>query len=412
MMRFFYLLMLAAVISNCDHPREPISQDRTNAPETLEKPYVIMISIDGFRFDYAEKYGAEHILEIAQNGISTETMMPSYPSKTFPNHYTLVTGMSPARHGIVNNSFYDPTRKEHYRTRGDAVKDGTWYGGTPLWVLAEQQGMLSASYFWVGSEADIQGMYPTYYYAYDGSVPNQDRVDQVIDWLKLPEEKRPHMLFLYFSMVDSDGHNYGPESEELIASVQVADELIGNLRQQLKSIDLPVNTVLVSDHGMLRVDNENPIYPNDLADLSDFELTAGSSFLMAYHPDSARVQAAYQELKANEDRYTVYLRDSIPEYLDFRDNQRIGDILLMAKAPNIIAMNKSYTPDPGTHGYDVESVSAMGAIFYASGPAFKKGLKLPPFRNVHVYPLVAKILGLEIGEIDGDIAVLEEALVE
>ena len=410
-MRVFFISAISIWLFACGKTADPIVQDLRNTPENLEKPYVVMVSLDGFRHDYAQRYGAQNLLAIAQNGISTPALIPVYPSKTFPNHYSLVTGLYPARHGLVNNSFYDPARGETYKI-GDRekVEDGSWYGGTPLWVLARQQGMNSASFFWVGSEANIQGTQPAYYYRYDKSIPNYRRVDQVIEWLKLPEDQRPHLILLYFSLVDDDGHKFGPDADELIASVHVADDLIGNLRRGLRQFKFPINLILVSDHGMIRIDNQNPIRANELADLSGFEQVSGGAFLMLYHEDSARIAATYAQLKAKEYRYRVYLRDSIPAHLHFRDNDRVGNILMMAEAPAIIETNPLYKASPGTHGYDAYAVPEMGGIFYAEGPAFRKGLVIPPFEAIHVYPLVAHILGLPTGDIDGDLEIWEEAL--
>ena len=200
-----------------------------NSAQQMAKPYVILVSLDGFRYDYAKRYHAEHLLALGAEGASApEGMLPSYPSITFPNHYTIVTGLYPEHHGIVANSFYDPARKETYNYHDrQSVGDGTWYGGTPLWVLAEQQGMRSASFFWVGSEADIQGVRPTYYLKFDASFPNQKRVEQVLAWLHLPPEQRPHMITLYFSDTDTAGHRYGPDSPQVAEAVHELDGEIG-----------------------------------------------------------------------------------------------------------------------------------------------------------------------------------------
>ncbi len=196
-----------------------------NSPAAMAKPYVILVSLDGFRYDYAKRYHAEHLLALGAEGASApEGMLPSYPSITFPNHYTIVTGLYPEHHGIVANNFYDPARKETYSYHDSkAVGDGTWYGGTPLWVLAEQAGMRSASFFWVGSEADIQGVRPSYYLKFDGSFPNPKRVEQVLAWLHLPAEQRPHMITLYFSDTDSAGHRFGPDSPQEADAVHELD---------------------------------------------------------------------------------------------------------------------------------------------------------------------------------------------
>jgi alkaline phosphatase D len=226
-----------------------------NAPQQLSKPYVILVSLDGFRYDYAKRYHAEHLLALAAEGASApEGMLPSYPSITFPNHYTIVTGLYPEHHGIVANSFYDPARKETYNYHdGKSVGDGTWYGGTPLWVLAEQQGMRSASFFWVGSEADIQGVRPTYYLKFDASFPNHKRVEQVLAWLHLPPEQRPHMITLYFSDTDTAGHRYGPDSPQVADAVHELDGEIGKLVDGIKQSKLAVDLIVLADHGMAEV---------------------------------------------------------------------------------------------------------------------------------------------------------------
>src|SRR5271154_5132804 len=211
-----------------------------NTAEQQQKHYVVMVSLDGFRYDYPKKYGAKHILAIGAKGASApDGMIPSYPSLTFPNHYTLVTGLYPEHHGIVANSFYDTARKETYSYHDSkSVGDGTWYGVTPLWVLAEQQGMRSASFFWVGSEADIQGVRPSYYLKFDGSFPNPKRVEQVLAWLHLPPEQRPHMITLYFSDTDSAGHRFGPDSQQEADAVHELDGQIGKLMEGIKESKL------------------------------------------------------------------------------------------------------------------------------------------------------------------------------
>src|SRR5579863_3743282 len=202
----FLSLCLAAQVITVDHG--------PNAAAQQSRPYVVMVSLDGFRYDYARKDGAKHLLALGKEGaVAAEGMIPAYPSLTFPNHYTLVTGLYPEHHGIVANNFYDPARKERYSYTNPATShDGSWYGGEPLWVLAEKQGMRTACFFWPGSEAAIEGVRPTYYMKYDSKFPNEKRVEQVLDWLKLPEAQRPHFITLYFSLTDSRGHEYGPES--------------------------------------------------------------------------------------------------------------------------------------------------------------------------------------------------------
>ncbi|HMF75386.1 MAG TPA: ectonucleotide pyrophosphatase/phosphodiesterase, partial [Bryobacteraceae bacterium] len=211
----FVALFLACATASWLVAQEPLPvikvEHGPNSPAQQAKHYVILVSFDGYRYDYARKYGAANLLDLASRGASAPNgMTPSYPSITFPNHYSLVTGLYPEHHGIVAMSFYDPIRKQTYSYNNPATfPDGSWYGGTPLWVLAEKQGMRTACFFWPGSEAEIQGMRPSYYLNYNESLRGEKRVDQVLEWLRLPPEQRPHFITLYFSEVDHAGHLFG-----------------------------------------------------------------------------------------------------------------------------------------------------------------------------------------------------------
>src|SRR5580704_15403881 len=212
------MLVLTAVI--CSAQSTSIVVEAPNPPNSAAqqaKHYVVLVSLDGFRYDYATKYGAKNLQAMAARGATApDGMIPSYPSLTFPNHYTLVTGLYPDHHGIVANSFYDPARKERYSySNPQSTGDGSWYSGTPLWVLAEQQGMRAACFFWPSSDAEIQGKRPTYYLdPYDDKFPDEKRVQQVLAWLQLPPETRPHCITLYYANTDHAGHSYGREAPE------------------------------------------------------------------------------------------------------------------------------------------------------------------------------------------------------
>ncbi len=250
-----------------------------NPPNTAAqqaKHYIVIVSLDGFRFDYAKKYGAKHLLAIAARGASApDGMIPSFPTLTFPNHYTLVTGLYPEHHGIVSNTFYDPARKERYAYNNPQnSEDGSWYGGTPLWVLAEQQGMRAASFFWVASDADIQGKRPSYYLHYDDKFPDEKRVDQVLAWLRLPPEQRPHFITLYYSNVDYASHKHSPDSQEVADAVKHLDEMIGRLEDGLAALSLPVDLIVVSDHGQIAAQS-GWNYLDQFTDLSHFVPVGG-----------------------------------------------------------------------------------------------------------------------------------------
>ena len=399
-------LPLAAQVINVEHG--------PNAPAQLAKPYVILVSLDGFRYDYAEKYGASNLLAIAKTGASApDGMIPSFPSVTFPNHLSIVTGLYPEHHGIIENNFYDPARKEKYASRDATVTDGSWYGGVPLWVLAEQQGMRSACLFWPGSEAEIDGMRPSHYVHFDNTFPDERRIEQVIDWLELPATERPHFITLYYWEPDHSGHKFGPDSPQVADAVRHVDALMGTLVADLKRLQLPVDLIVVSDHGMETVEG-NWIDLDRYADLSQF-VTVGS---LLYAPSEEAAARAYQQLHGASDKFVAYRRADVPEHLHFSSNPRIGDPVTIPTGPYMIRAHASETPEviqpdiKGEHGYDPSGMKSMRAIFYAEGPQISPGVTVEPFENVDVYPLIAKILGLEIGPIDGHLEPLKSVLRE
>ncbi|GAA4214005.1 ectonucleotide pyrophosphatase/phosphodiesterase [Pedobacter jeongneungensis] len=390
-----------------------IAQGRKNDAAQIKKPYVILISADGFRHDYAGRYKANHLLELSQNGVQAASMIPSYPSVTFPNHYTLVTGMYPSHHGLVNNSFLDEKAGERYSMGAKAkVRDGKWYGGTPLWVLAEQQHMIAASMFWVGSEAEIKGLRPTYYYDYTEQITIDKRISIVKNWLSLPEEKRPHLITFYLSEPDHAGHSFGPDAPETEKAVKMVDSVIYELTKAIEPLHLPVNYVFVSDHGMTAVDREHPIATPKEIDTAKYIIAASGTLMDIHAKNKADIQPLYEALKSNEKDYKVYLKSNMPEHFHYSATDdrmnRIGDILLVPEWPKVFSSRK---PGIGHHGFDPSVVKDMHATFLAWGPAFKKQVKIPSFENVNVYPLIANILGLSYQEpIDGKLEVLKPIL--
>ncbi len=392
--------------------------NRHNSIEAQTKPYVIMISTDGFRYDYAKKYNAENLLKFSNEGVQAKAMIPSYPSITFPNHWTLITGLYPSHHGLIDNYFYDYKRKENYAMSDHKnAEDGSWYGGTPLWSLAEKQGMVSASLMWVGSASDAGGKRPTYYYHYNEKFPPSEKVDKVIDWLKLPMDKRPHFISLYFPEVDASGHHFGPDSKETEDAVHLVDHAIGDLVQKVNDLGLKnVNFVFVSDHGMIKVDGKNPLeIPSVLLNKDKFDIFNSQTLLRVYVKNPAEIKNVYKDLKLNKtEDYEVYLDKKLPKYLHFatRDDKysRIGQILLIPKAPKIF-LEKGKKTSAGKHGYDPRIVPEMKATFFAWGAGFKNNLVIDEFENINVYPLVAEILGLKVDQpIDGKLKVLKKTL--
>ncbi len=372
------------------------------------RPYVVLVSLDGFRHDYAQRYGANNLLALAKAGASAE-LIPSFPSITFPNHISIVTGLYPEHHGIVANTFFDPARNLEYTMRHSAT-DGSWYTAKPLWVLAEEQKVKSAAMFWPTSDAEIDGVRPSYWFRYDGKVPDEERVARVVGWLKLPEKDRPHFITLYFSDTDSAGHEFGPESTETEKAAQRVDGLIGGLWKEIQALPLPVNLIVVSDHGMQAV--QGVVNLSDYADLSHVRVESGGPFALLYAPDAAVAEQTYRALKGKSPKFDVYRRRETPPRWHYSDNERIGDLVVIANEPVLLVTAAPANPvEKGAHGYDPAQFRTMHAIFYAAGPNVRAGVRLEPFENVEIAPFIAKILGLTVPPgLDGSGKALEPAL--
>jgi len=417
MKRFFTFIFLIFFLLNnlrAQDTTQHIVPGRVNSSNQLKKPYVILISADGFRYDLAEKYQAKNLLKFRDQGVQAEYMLASFPSLTFPNHYTIVTGLYPAHHGLVDNSFYDPSRHEYYSLgKKSAVEDSSWYGGTPLWVLAEKEGMLTASSYWVGSEAAIQGVRPTYYYKFNNLIPMDNRIRAVHDWLALPEEKRPHLILFYIPDVDHQEHLHTVDSKETEKAVHFVDESIAKLVSTVNSLHLPVNYIFLSDHGMMTIDADYPIGLPPALDTTQFRIENSSTLVHLYAYQKKDILPASIALKSQAIDYDVFLADELPpewhySKMDDRYN-RIGDIILVSHPPKVFNFRKGRL-NPATHGFD-PALKEMHATFYAWGPNFKKHLEIPPFENIHVFPLVAKILRLPYSDqIDGRLRVLRKTL--
>ena len=387
---------------------------RVNAKKQTKKPYVILISADGFRYDLAKKYNAKTLLKLSKEGVQAEYMQPSFPSLTFPNHYTIVTGMYPSHHGIVDNSMYDKKKNATY-TIGNRkeVADSIWYGGVPLWVLCEQHKMLSASFYWVGSETAVDGVRPTYYYNYSDKIDIDTRINGVKKWLDLPEDKRPHFITFYLPEVDHAEHKYGPESKETEEAVTFVDESIKKMTEALAPLALDINYIFVVDHGMTTVDVKNTLSLPASVDTAKFKAVGGSSVIHLYAKDPGDIQPTYTSIKKEAVDYDAYLATETPErwHYSHKDDvyNRIGDIILVPHLPKVFNLGK-WPAQLGQHGFD-PALPEMRATFYAWGPAFKQHMEIPGFENVNIYPLVSKLLGVDYDQaIDGDIKVLQPIL--
>lgn len=387
----------------------------TNAAAHLDAPYVVLISFDGFRHDYMELHDAPNFRRVAATGMRAERMIPAFPTKTFPTHYSVATGMYAENHGLVGNRYWDPDLEAGYDMGERAVvEDGSWYRGEPIWVTAETQGMVTASYFFVGSEADVAGVRPTHWRRYDGSVPNDVRVDQVLAWLAMAPEERPHVIALYFSDVDGAGHTYGPESDETGEAVGRVDAALGRLLDGIEALPHghEVYVILTSDHGMLAAPAEKAevLDPDRFPGVRVAE-TGPYASLFVEEGDSARMVAVRDSISAMLSHGAVYLREDVPEHLHYSADPRIGDlVVIMEPEWTVIPPNWLPARSTFTHGWD-NLVPEMGAILLIRGPGIAPGQEWPAVESVHVYPFMTHVLGLTPNpDVDGRLDVLRPLL--
>jgi len=370
------------------------------ALQAQTQPYAILISFDGFRWDYVNRGITPNLDFMKENGTSANSLRPCFPSKTFPNHTSIITGMYPEHHGIISNNFKDYFTGKQF-SMGDTIeaRNGWWYKGEAFWETAERQGIITASYFWPGSDVSIPYRHPTYFYHYEHKKPYKERVDGVIDWLQLSYEKRPHFITSYFDATDTYGHKYGPDSPEVNQAIAQLDSILGYFFQRLKEINLfdSTNIIVVSDHGMAEISSDRIVNIEKM--LEDYNYESGDNGpFMLIEPAKGELENIYKKLYENENHYKVYKRADVPKYYHYSDNALISKLVIIAdngwgvETIKSIENLKKYGTR-GNHGYDNYWMD-MNGIFYAFGPAFKVSYMVGTINNIDIYPLLCKIFNL------------------
>ena len=403
------LLLFSNGCFNASPKQENQSASLQDGLETSSKdPIVILISIDGYRADYLDMYTSPNLSQLAVDGVRAKSLIPSHPTKTVPNHYTIVTGLYPSNHGIVANTMYDPVFDETFSlSKREEVENARWWGGEPLWVTAEQQGVRAGTFFWPGSAAPIKDTRPTFWKRYDGSVPGNTRVDEVLSWLDLEEAMRPRFITLYFSDVDSQGHQHGIDSEAVESAISRVDRYLGRLFKGVADRKLTdrVNYIIVSDHGMVNTSEEKIIFLDDYVNRSDFYLTESSPIAMM-NTKNGKFDEVFDGLKGAHSAMKVYHASDYPTNWHWNNHRRIPQMVAVAdEGWSIVSSREAYlngdeTIPGGTHGYD-RFLPSMQALFVAQGPAFKEGATVAAFENIHIYPLITHLLNLEPAKTDG-----------
>ncbi len=387
----FHLLGLQSALAQCDSTT------------------TVILSLDGFRWDYPEKAETPNLKLIQSEGVKAVSLIPCFPSKTFPNHYSIATGLVPDHHGLVNNSFYDRSLGRPYAILNKQARfDPAFYEGEPIWVTARKQGVRTASFFWVGSDVPIQGVQPDYWKNYNGGIPFNQRTDTIIKWLSLPSHTRPRLIMAYYHEPDAIGHEYGPDDPNTLTMIHHLDSLTGILYNRIRQLDNGncINFIVLSDHGMGAITSERNIALRDYIPESwDVRFEGGNPNFNIYATPQL-IDTVYSVLNKIP-HLSVWKPSEVPEHLYYGSNQRTGDIIVVADSAWSVTLNhpkKAFTG--GTHGYDIKNTD-IHAIFYASGPDFKENYVHPSFQNIHIYSLIVHLLGITPAKTDGN---LEEVI--
>ncbi|XP_026561284.1 ectonucleotide pyrophosphatase/phosphodiesterase family member 3 isoform X1 [Pseudonaja textilis] len=382
------------------------SSSASHCPEGFDQSPLILFSMDGFRAEYLETWDSlmPNINKLKTCGTHAKYMRAAYPTKTFVNHYTIVTGLYAETHGIIDNNMYDVNLNQNFSLSGKNMRNPAWWGGQPIWHTATSQGLKAATYFWPGSEVKINGSFPTIYKVYNKSTPFEARVMEVLQWLDLPKAKRPDFSTLYIEEPDTTGHKFGPVSGQVSKSLQMADRTLGMLMEGLKQRNLHncVNLILLADHGMEAISCNRLEYMADYFNTVDFFMYEGAAPRIRsknvpkdfYTFDS---EAIVKNLTCRKPKqhFKAYLAKDLPKRLHFANNVRIDKVNLMVDRQWLAVRNKKYKYcSGGTHGYDNEFKS-MEAIFVAHGPSFKEKNEVTSFENIEVYNLMCDLLKLK-----------------
>ena len=377
-------------------------------PRAADPPILILISFDGWRWNYIDRLPAPNLKALAARGVRATSMIPSFPVLTFPNHYTVVTGLYPEHHGIVGNNMRDAAMPEKFTQSSETAKDARWWGGEPVWVTAMRHGRRAGTMFWPGTEAAIGGMRPTYWKPYDKALGTSDRITQALSWLALPAAERPSFISLYFEEVDTAGHDFGPDSPELTAAAEHLDTALGDLVAGIHRLGLDdrVSIVVTSDHGMTPISYGRVIYLDAYLDRDTIDIIEDGANLQL-NPMDGDVDGLYRRLHGKHPQLAIYKRADVPARLHFNRNPRIPAIVGVPADGWWVTTGQRMVESevhPGAHGFE-PATKDMGALFVAAGPRLRRGVVVAPFENVHVYDLLCRLLQITPAKNDGRPAV-------
>ncbi|MEY2880499.1 MAG: hypothetical protein RLZZ15_2879 [Verrucomicrobiota bacterium] len=392
-----------------------VASAATPAPAPL-----VLISLDGFRWDYLAQHpdATPHLRRLAREGVTAKALIPVFPSNTFPNHHSIATGLYPSRHGMLNNVMFDARTEKFFRyTRIVDARDGQWWGGEPIWVTAEKQGRVGASSFWPGAEAEIGGVRPTIVRPFESAASTRltPRMEEVMGWLKLPPPQRPAVVAFYLDAPNGPGHLHGPDSPEVVAVLKLADAALGEALARFAAEGIAANFVIVSDHGMTACDADRVILLDDFLDLETIQIDFDETVVGLRPRPGQTVDAIMRALAKLPPTAKAFRAADLPPRLHLDPkNPRVPPVWIVPAEGWVVLKRSLFNTVKtkflkGQHGYD-PAVPTMRGLFIAHGPAFKRGVELEPFENVHIYNLLCAALALKPAPNDGDDRLVKSAL--
>ncbi|MCF8219259.1 MAG: ectonucleotide pyrophosphatase/phosphodiesterase [Bacteroidales bacterium] len=398
-LRYFFLFVFLTSLfcAGCNN------DSGNSAPEKSDN-YVVMLSLDGFRWDYPDSIATPNLDRIAKKGVKAKSLKPAFPTKTFPNHYSMATGLYPDHHGLVLNSFYDPETEKSYSMIDSASRNNPlFYAGEPIWETTEKNGLTAATFFWVGSDVRGAKNKATYWEPYNQKIPFSARIDSVINWLKLPEEKRPELIMWYMHEPDAIGHYAGPHAAPTDSVVMRLDSMLGIFLNKIDQLPFKdqINIIVTSDHGMGKISNDRVVDLSKYTDSTWFSRVEGHNPNYLFQVKQGYLDTAFKALSRVE-HISVWKHGEVPEELNYGNNPRTLDLIVLADWAWSITYGKKEIKYAATHGFDNRNKD-MHAIFYAFGPDFKENYTSENFENVDLYILISKLLNLKPAETDGNI---------
>jgi len=408
--RTIALIVLLLAGCTAQPPAQPAQKNPNYSP-------LILISFDGYRADYIDRGLSPTLAGLAKDGVRAQAMRSAFPTLTFPNHYTIVTGLYPDHHGIVNNRMVDPVSgKRFVYIDAKTIEDPAWWGSEPLWVSVERQGMHAATMFWPGSDVAIGNVRPEHWLPFDSKMSPAARVDQILAWFDLPLSDQPDFVTLYFEQVDHAAHSYSPESKEVDAALGEVDAALGRLIEGLKQRGIyeAANLVIVSDHGGTASGPDKVVVIDDFVKVADIDVV-NTGVLAGFAAKPGHEAAVERAVLQPHDHMRCWRKTEVPARLHYGTNARVPPLLCLADDGwQIFTREFMNRPNRrisvGEHGYDNDDPK-MRALFVAHGPAFKRGLVVPEFDNVDIYPLLTHVLHIKPQPNDGNYAEVKSMLI-